>query len=196
MLELDGWEGISVEQKDLEFGCIPAGYEWMLRFAKVENIDLTNFQDNCNLRESNNLFTVACVIKKKYPTLNIKIYCNGVEYCGNNFRSTDDARKYKYIHPRIRIKNDFRDGSEKVTCIEDLINRQIPCLISLPTVRIICSQKVINFHIMPVVKIDAQKLTLIDYPNKPVECSRLDVIKYHGKFNGGADIAWLLSLHS
>jgi hypothetical protein len=162
MPELVGWEQIQVRQKDPKFGCIPAGYEWMIRFAGIKEVNLDTFQDDFNLQLSrvanNNFKTIADAIKKKYPLIDIK-------------------------------HKNFQNGSEKVKCIDELMKKQIPCLISLP---LPISPSKISAHIMPVVKIDAEKLTCYNY-NKPREYSRVEVIEYHKKYYrlGINDIAWL-----
>jgi hypothetical protein len=100
MHELAGWENISVKQKDLVWGCIPAGYEWMIRFAQVKIIKLDCFQENCLLdvikAEKSldfNFKTIAEAIIKRNPNLDIQIYMNGKEHVDTNFRSVNHAKK-------------------------------------------------------------------------------------------------------
>ena len=47
---LVGWEKNAVVQRKLDTGCIPTGYEYLLRSAGVEGIDYAKFQDELRPR--------------------------------------------------------------------------------------------------------------------------------------------------
>ena len=166
MVELKNWETSLVIQKDPRLGCIPWGYEWLLRVSGVKGINFETFQDEFNLQargeDENNFSTVANAIKKKYPHVQF-----------------------------IRKTFEPGHGYEKVQFIERLIERDISCLISL----LVNYQYPKKYHIMPVVFINEDKLKLIwrvEENKQPKICDieREKVILRHDNFPGGDDIAW------
>src|SRR5262245_44131580 len=61
---LRDWEKFAVPQRSLPTGCIPAGYEYLLKSAGVEGPDFTTFQEEFDLGpEVNNLYTIAEAVK-------------------------------------------------------------------------------------------------------------------------------------
>ncbi len=65
---LAGWEPYVVAQRKVESGCIPTGYEFLLRSAGAKGIDFATFQDEFDLGLAVNNFTsVAEAVQKKYP---------------------------------------------------------------------------------------------------------------------------------
>lgn len=214
MHELAGWEKINVEQKDHDYGCVPAGLEWMIQFAKVEGVKLECFQENCLLdaiKARNGFYfdfkTIAEVIIKRNPHLDIKLYINGNEHVDTNVKRVDPAKKDQYSSLKIHIKNVFSNGSEKYSFIETLIKDQIPCVLSTfrkcnrsdskcEDFRIDSNQRnqkseIINsiisnstfkigVHVRPVIKIDNQKLFLREYnEQKPVLYEKWEIEDYH-----------------
>lgn len=96
-----GWEKYAVPQRRVDTGCIPTGYEILLRAAGVEGIDFTKFQEEFDLGMARNNFqNVADAVSKKYP--NVKF--------------------------RTRI---FKTGEEKLRFVEDRLAKGQPILISL-----------------------------------------------------------------
>ncbi len=104
MVLLNNHEKIVVGQRQ-KLGCIPSGYEWMIRFAKIEDVDLDNFQEDFDLQEkglgNNSFIPIGDAIQKKYPQIKIEI-------------------------------KDFVYGQEKIEFIKNIILEQNPCLISVP----------------------------------------------------------------
>lgn len=103
MAELTKWKSIKVQQEH-EISCIAAGYEWLLKYLGIENIDYSTFQTEFNLQgrgiADNNFETIANAIENKYPNISF------------NFR-------------------DFTHGNDKIIFIESLISMDNPCLISI-----------------------------------------------------------------
>jgi len=98
------WEKYAVPQKRSATGCIPTGYEMLLRVADIKGIDFDTFQDEFDLEYlkigKNNFETVANKIKEKYPQVSISI-------------------------------KHFKTGSDKLKFIEELLTKKQPVLISL-----------------------------------------------------------------
>lgn len=161
--ELRNWNSALIVQRDSDFGCIPAGYEWLLRISGVRGVDFDHFQEEFNLQAQGK--------------------------ANNNFDSIADVIELRYPHIRIRRKG-FDRGSEKVQFLQDLIERNIPCLMSLA----LTPQG--NWHIMPVISIDSQKIKLIwvvDLIRGPViyDIEKTEVVRRHDNWPGGKDIAWV-----
>lgn len=164
MTELMNWDKHLVIQRDPNLGCIPTGYEWMLRVAEIPGIDFENFQCEFNLQANlmgdNNFESIAKAVRNRYPT--------------------------------VRIENKvFNDGREKVIFIRELIEKGIPCLLSLAL------QPNGGWHIMPIVYIDDIVIKTIwsvglDGIPDIFECSLNNIINYHNERVGGKDIAWLV----
>ncbi len=78
MSAFPNWEKFAVVQRRPNSGCIPTGYEMLLRAAKTENIDYETFQDDFDLDEDryrsehpqNDFESVAKVVNEKYPHVN------------------------------------------------------------------------------------------------------------------------------
>lgn len=103
MVELSHWRDVVVPQRNYT-GCIPTGYEWLIRYLKIEGIDLDTFQEDFDLQRSdegmNDFGSVATKIREKYPQINIRI-------------------------------KDFPNGKEKVEFVKRLMGSDIPCLLSI-----------------------------------------------------------------
>ena len=72
------WKRFAVRQRHAASGCIPTGYEILLRAAGVEGIDLDSFQDDFDLDLApgmpprNNFESVADAVRAKYPSISFK----------------------------------------------------------------------------------------------------------------------------
>lgn len=103
MTELSHWQDIVVSQR-YESGCVPTGYEWMIRYLGISGVNLNSFQEDFDLqlrgKGSNSFVPIAEKIKKMYPKVDIKI-------------------------------TDFSSGEEKVSFIRGLIKEDIPCVMSI-----------------------------------------------------------------
>lgn len=156
MVLLNNHEKIVVKQRE-ELGCIPSGYEWMIRFAKIEDVDLNNFQEEFNLQErglaKNSFMPIGDAIQKKYPQIKIEV-------------------------------KDFINGQEKIEFIKNLIMKQNPCLISMPTANLA------GYHIQPITGFDNGKG--IFYAYNPISgIAYEEVLKSHNCYLGGHDISWI-----
>jgi hypothetical protein len=75
MPELPNWRSFAVRQRRPATGCIPTGYEMLVRAAGLKDIDLTSFQDEFDLDKNprpgdlpkNNFESVASAVQAKYP---------------------------------------------------------------------------------------------------------------------------------
>jgi len=164
MPELKNWQEALVVQKDSMFGAIPAGYEWMGRFNKIEGVNFDTFQDDFNLKAKgegeNNFDAIAQAVENKYPQMKIK-------------------------------RKSFVEGLEKVDFIRKLIEKNIPCMVSLSL-----SRKQVVIHEMPVFLCDDIYLRLVwrvEEGKKPdiLRIEHDDTIHRHNNWGGGKDIAWL-----
>lgn len=165
MPELSNWNKYLVIQRDPTQGCIPTGYEWMLRMVEAKGIDLNGFQEDFNLESKG--------------------------FGANNFDSI--AQAVFKVYPNVRIVSKFfQEGREKVDFIRRLVENNIPCLLSLtlyPTggwhiVPVIF----IDDHVIKMIW-DVQSTGKVVILELPV----LEVIDRHNQWPGGDDIAWLES---
>jgi hypothetical protein len=72
MAQLLNWSKTVVPQRH-ESGCIPTGYEWLIRYLKIQGVNLETFQEDFDLRQDNSLDSVSEKIRRVYPTINIKV---------------------------------------------------------------------------------------------------------------------------
>ena len=104
MTELTKWKDALVLQKDHRLGAIAAGFEWMIRFNKIKDVNFETFQDDFNLQVNgegkNDLLFTAEAVKKIYPHISIK--CQS-----------------------------FSTGKEKVAFIKELVSKNVPSMLSL-----------------------------------------------------------------
>jgi len=164
MAELSHWRDIVVVQKNPRTGCIPTGYEWLIKYQGVyRGINWDTFQKDFDLGRSNSFVAVRCEIQKKYP------------------------------HIEIEIKDDFKNGSEKVEYAKNLVEEDVPCLIVLPKRK----DNRIEGHIVPVVYIDNSKMKGVIFATnirsqKICEVTINEIVHRHDNLKGGQDIAWLI----
>ena len=166
MSELLNWNNTVVPQRRPESGCIPTGYEWLIRYMRIQGVDLTKFQEEFDLgRNNNNFDSVAAKIMSRYPTINI----------------------------HRQGERDFPKGVDKVARIKSLVEKQIPCLISLTL------QKD-SWHIMPVVYVDDTTMEMIHDGIRGVNCiwklGIKEIVWKHDNLQGGKDISWIDSVPS
>jgi len=160
MTELKNWKNLTVFQRDTELGCIPAGFEWLIRYNGITGGFLDTFQEELNLQRKG----------------------LGV----NTFETVSNAIMHKY--PFIKIVNkSFEKGEEKIDFIEGLINKNIPCLMSLA----LTPQG--GWHIMSVTGVDKDNLILKNGDSE-LRFTKPDVIYRHNNWPGGKDIAWIESI--
>jgi hypothetical protein len=74
MAQLLEWSKTVVLQRR-ESGCIPTGYEWIIRYLKIQGVNLESFQEDFDLGQDNGFDSVSAKIRSMYPTINIKVQC-------------------------------------------------------------------------------------------------------------------------
>lgn len=163
MGELRNWKEITVIQRDPEMGCIPTGFEWLIRHHRTNENCLDTFQEDFNLQrkglDSNNFSTIAIAIKNKHPL--IRIQCKGFKR---------------------------EEGKEKIDFANDLLCKNLPCLLSL-LVNIGTNSRIC--HIMPVVKISEDNI-IAKNGSDIMQFSKSEVIRLHFEYWPiGNDLAWL-----
>jgi hypothetical protein len=72
MTQLLEWSKTLVLQRH-ESGSIPAGYEWLIRYFKIQGVNLGTFQEDFDLGQCNSFDSVSAKIRSVYPTINIKV---------------------------------------------------------------------------------------------------------------------------
>jgi len=72
MTQLLDWSKTVVLQRH-ESGCVPAGYEWLIRYLKIQGVNLGTFQEDFDLGQDNSFDSVSAKIRSVYPTINIKV---------------------------------------------------------------------------------------------------------------------------
>jgi len=164
------WKNSPTTQKEPNTGCIPTGYEFLLKMAGIQNVNYGSFQDDFDLNKRLNDPSAA------------------------NFRSVADEikNKYPFIHFEI---NSFgkNEGQKKVDKIIELIENNQPVLISINITSFSDKQ---GWHIMPVIGIIDDKIRLIkniDDNGNPdlVEILFSKIVEIHEAYPGGKDIAYL-----
>lgn len=80
MSELPNWDNIVVPQRH-PTGCIPTGYEWLVRYLGIQGVNLATFQEDFDLGNENSFASVAERINSRYPYINIEIrdFSQGLE---------------------------------------------------------------------------------------------------------------------
>lgn len=165
------WEQYVVPQRRFETGCIPAGYEFLLKAVHAQGIDFTNFQDEFDLD------------KDRKPH----------EPARNNFQSVANAIQAKYPHVVFHvIRFDSGRGAEKLRFIEEHIAKERPLLVSIAQTPFGGS----GWHIMPVVDMDKESLILLrimrmDGTKELQMLSKSQLVSIHDAYPGGDDVAYL-----
>lgn len=179
MPSLENWQEHFVVQRDGDLGCIPTGYEWLIRMHGIVGIDLENFQEEFNLEgtggEENNFASIAAAVVKKYPAFNLEIKA-------------------------------FETGSEKIGALTELLENQTPVLasIAIPAGSLVMSLGGLHgltekggFHIMPVVEITDHGIVFAHTRNQQTgdilyySETKAEIISRHDSYLGGRDIAYL-----
>ena len=161
------WNVVITCQK-YENGCIPAGIEWILRYAGVSDIKFEGFQDEFNLENKkiavNKFKTVTEAIQKEYPQLQFEI-----------------------------LEFNIDEAAKKIEKVKELVEKNIPPLYSITRF-----YGKFECHVMPVIGFDEQFLYLLDFSDACGNSliSRVDqkfLIKLHQVWEEGHDLMWLSS---
>jgi hypothetical protein len=163
-----GWQKYVVVQKRPLSGCIPAGYEFLLRTAGVSGVNFETFQDDFDL------------------DTNLDI---GEEH-HNNFKAVARCINEKYPHITF-VQKEFEWGIDKLRFIEERASVGKFVLVSLCMIQL----GIWGYHIMPVVDLTESSLVLLlgVENNTPqlLDISKDDFVQIHDKYPGGKDIAYL-----
>src|SRR6266508_615373 len=79
------WKHYAVSQRNRLTGCIPTGYEILLRAAHARGIDFNTFQEDFDVESKrlgeNNFKTVAEAIQIRYPqaSIEVAVFSSGAE---------------------------------------------------------------------------------------------------------------------
>ena len=166
-----GWRQFVVHQRRARSGCIPTGYEMLLRAAKVEGINYERFQDDFDLdinlgrgqtRPQNNFVSVAQRVKEKYPQI-------------------------------VFEQRSFDRGGEKIAFIDRCLADQKPVLVSVAQLR---GGQLAGWHIMPVVDMKADSyllLRIVQADGTPITqwMEKPELARLHDHYEGGKEVAFL-----
>jgi hypothetical protein len=72
MAQLSNWNKTVVPQRH-ESGCVPTGYEWLIRYLTIQGVNLETFQEDFDLGQDNSFDSVSAKIRSVYPVINIKV---------------------------------------------------------------------------------------------------------------------------
>jgi len=165
------WQKYAVIQRRPETGCIPTGYEMILRAADAQGIDFATFQDDFDLEKDrppdaprvNHFGSVAEAVKAKYPSV---VFA---------YRSFAKGK-----------------GIEKLAFIEQQIASCRPVLVSLALAPFGCG----GWHIVPVVDTEDDTLVLLwsvsptgEYELKSLP--KAELVCIHDNYPGGEEVAFL-----
>jgi hypothetical protein len=160
------WAKFAVHQRRAGSGCIPTGFEMLLRAAGAKGIDFARFQDDFDLDQhggqpQNHFVSVGNAIRKQYP--NVEFTCD--------------------FFPKGK-------GSDKLARVEELVHLKKPMLVSLALT------PAGGWHIMPVVDSDSDSLTLLHHVDKAgtpqtLKVQKDDFVHRHDNWNGGEEISYL-----
>ena len=171
MIAFPDWQRFAVAQRREMTGCIPTGYEMILRASGATGIDFDSFQGDFDLDKDlppgaarvNHFGSVAAAVRQKYPS---------VVFAFRSFAKGDGAAKLAFIE-------------------EQLANRR-PVLVSLA----LPPPGEGGWHIMPVVDLDDDSLTLL-WSMSPegratlLKLPKPDLVRVHDLFPGGEEVAYL-----
>lgn len=163
------WQKFAVTQRHLSTGCIPTGYEMILRAAGRTEVDFTRFQEefdldlNTSTAPRNHFVSVANAVKVRYPALNFtcEFFKKG-------------------------------EGAAKVRRMEERVAAQQPLLVSIANEPFGGP----GWHIMLLVDSTVEDFTFLEYLDglgqahtRTLPKSQIAVI--HDRFLGGDEIAYL-----
>jgi len=93
MAQLSNWSKTVVPQRH-ESGGVPTGYEWLIRYLKIQGVNLDTFQEDFDLGKDNSFDFVSAKIRSVYPAINIKVekFAKGIDKV-NRIRSLLEEQK-------------------------------------------------------------------------------------------------------
>lgn len=170
------WKRYAVPQRRPQSGCIPAGFEMLVRAAGLVDVDLESFQDDFDLD------------KARGPA----------DPPRNNFESVAAAVVFRYPHVVFR-RHVFSKGMDKVAFIESCLAAKRPALVSVSLQglnSISETQWGFGWHIMLAVGLENGDVRLLhsilpDGRALTIVLSKSDLAYIHDTFPGGDDVAVL-----
>ncbi len=165
------WKKFAVHQRRPQTGCIPTGYEMILRAAKVKQVDFATFQDDFDLD---------------------KQLGKGQTAPRNNFVSVAEAIRKK--HPNIVFEQQvFETGADKIAFIDKQLKTRKPLLVSVAVVQ---DGQLRGWHIMPIVDAKSSRYCLLQFVEANGEAriqwiSKQQLADLHDQYEGGKDVAYL-----
>jgi len=167
------WKDYAVHQRRRQSGCIPTGYEMILRAAGAEGVDFATFQDdfdhdiylgNGQAEPRNDFGSVAASVSERYPWIMFK-------------------------------QRSFASGAEKVAFIDSMLAKRQLVLISL-ALKPFGGR---GWHIMPIVDATTNQYLLLeivesDGTSKTQWIDKAVASTVHDEFDGGKEIAFLANL--
>ena len=172
MPELPEWRAFAVEQRRPASGCIPTGYEMLVRAARITDVDLSAFQDDFDLDKNprpgdmprNNFESVAAAVRAKYPHIQFR----------------------RLAFPQGR-------GADKLAFIESCLTSTRPVLVSLSLHGAGLGR---GWHIMLAIGDTENEVLLLnkmlpDGKGEVVYVPKSDLVRIHDQFPGGDDVAFL-----
>jgi hypothetical protein len=119
MSQLSNWSKIIVMQRH-ESGCVPTGYEWLIRYWKIQGVNLGTFQEDFDLGQGNSFDSVSAKIRSVYPTINIKVqsFTKGIDKV-NRIKSLLEEQRPCLIS--LALGNGMCWHIRHVVCIDETI---------------------------------------------------------------------------
>lgn len=171
MVELTHWKSIVIPKRR-DTGCIPTGYEWMIRYLDVKDVDFNTFQEDFDFGTDK-----------------------------NSFESISSSIHSRYQHVKIKIETFGKGhGLAKVKTVRKLIEDDIPCLMVLNLVEYQINENVRtqapnSCNVMPVIRVDDDVVALVYQASQGKniinEHPISEVVWIHDNLSGGHDIAWI-----
>src|SRR5687767_1025608 len=116
------WQKFAIPQRRPATGCIPTGYELILRAAGAAGIDFDSFQDEFDYDKDRHALSIRHPIRSIRTLLRPR----------NNFETVARAVSRKYPNVRFRVVRFPKgQGDKKLAFVEEHVSRQRPLLISL-----------------------------------------------------------------
>ena len=168
------WQDFAVHQRQAQTGCIPTGYEMLLKAAGVTYVDYSSFQEDFDLDIGKTL---------------------GIDKFVNNFDSVSQVIQDSYSDIQFTREIFAKgEGKNKLAKIEALLRNSQFILISLA----MSPFGDTGWHIMLVVDADKELLQLLYIVDaagvsdvRPIK--KVEFVQIHEDFDGGNDIAYLES---
>lgn len=178
------WQKFAVPQRRLATGCISTGYELILRAAGAAGIQFDTFQDEFDFDKDRLPFSPWRPVRGIRDLFRPR----------NNFETIAAAVARKYPSVRLKVARFPKGrGGEKLAFVERHVSQRRPLLLSLAL-----DPPGSGWHIMPVVDLDDERLTLLNFMAADgtlnmQTVTRPELVRIHDEYPGGDDVAYLES---